>query len=518
VTLVTQFRCNPVVIGLHYGAVPDRLKQSVSSTDFAKGEGFAFDPSSPRCPPREPKTEMMKVDLSAIRRTHIFADTILVSVGWIGAYWLRYALNDTLDAPINSFDGYFRALPLIVVPWMVSCVVFGIYRSNRMSTLVEEFQMLFRGAALGLLVVASISFFFKELHFGRFVVLACAGFNFILQGVSRIAFHKIEERMRRSGDYDLPVLIAGTGVSAIRLLQKLQDHPEIGYHVVGFVDDSNEDDRKDVANRPVLGHIDDLREIAIAEDVREVFVAMPSLSHTRMLSIVLDCEDLGMTFRVVTNLFEVLTAGTPIDLVDDLPLVRLGRQRAHPLYEVSKRALDVVGASIALLLLGPVMLWCARRIVRESPGPAIFRQERVGRNGKTFPIQKFRTMHVDVERYEVAPKDSSDARITPFGRFLRVTSLDELPQLFNVLKGEMSLVGPRPEMPFIVDTYDEWQLRRLSVKPGITGLWQILGRKDLPMHENLQYDFYYIRNRSLGQDLAIMARTVGAVLSRRGAF
>jgi exopolysaccharide biosynthesis polyprenyl glycosylphosphotransferase len=237
-----------------------------------------------------------------------------------------------------------------------------------------------------------------------------------------------------------------------------------------------------------------------------------------MLSIVLDCEDLGMTFRVVTNLFEVLTAGTPIDLVDDLPLVHLGHQRAHPFHEPIKRVVDVVGASIGLMLLGPAMLWCARRIVRESPGPAIFQQERVGRGGKIFQIQKFRTMYADVERYAVAPKDGSDSRITPFGRFLRITSLDELPQLFNVLKGEMSLVGPRPEMPFIVEAYDEWQRRRLSVKPGITGLWQILGRKDLPMHENLQYDFYYIRNRSLGQDLAIMARTIGAVFSRRGAF
>jgi exopolysaccharide biosynthesis polyprenyl glycosylphosphotransferase len=461
---------------------------------------------------------MTRVDLSAIRRIHILVDTILVSIVWIGANWLRFALNDTLNTQINPFGVYLHALPLIVGPWMFSCWAFGIYRSSRVTTLVEEFQTLFRGAALGLLVVASISFFFRELYFGRFVVVACVGLNLVLQGMSRIAFHKLEDRMRRSGEHDVPVLIAGTGVSAIRLLQKLQDHPEIGYQVVGFVDDSDDEEPKDVANRPVLGHIGDLREIAVAHGVREVFVAMPSLSHTRMLSIVLDCEDLGMTFRVVTNLFEVLTAGTPIDLVDDLPLVRLGRHRAHPFYEPVKRALDVVGASIGLVLLSPVMLWCARRIVRESPGPAIFRQERVGRDGKIFQIQKFRTMHSDVERYAVAPMDGSDARITPFGRFLRITSLDELPQLFNVLKGEMSLVGPRPEMPFIVESYDEWQRRRLSVKPGITGLWQILGRKDLPMHENLQYDFYYIRNRSLAQDLSIMVRTVGAVVSRRGAF
>jgi exopolysaccharide biosynthesis polyprenyl glycosylphosphotransferase len=461
---------------------------------------------------------MKTVDLRAIRRLHIFTDAILVSLGWLSAYALRFALNDVIGAPINPFHVYVRALPLIVIPWMLTCWIFGIYRSIRMTTLVEEFQTLFRGVGLGLLVVATTGFFFREFYFGRFVVVACVGLNLILQGISRVVFHHIEDRMRRSGDHDVSVLIAGTGVTAIRLLQKLQDHPEIGYQVVGFVDDSDDAERKDVANRPVLGHIDDLREIALAEGVSQVFIAMPSLGHTRMLSMVLDCEDLGLTFRVVTDLFEVLTAGTPIDLVDDLPLVRLGRQRVHRLYEPTKRLIDIVGASLGLILLSPVMWWCARRIVRESPGPALFRQLRVGKNGETFQIYKFRTMYWDVEKYAVAPHEANDSRITPFGRWLRATSLDELPQLFDVLIGRMSLVGPRPEMPFIADTYDAWQRRRLAVKPGITGLWQILGRKDLPMHENLQYDFYYIRNRSLAHDLSIMIRTVSAVLSRRGAF
>jgi lipopolysaccharide/colanic/teichoic acid biosynthesis glycosyltransferase len=164
------------------------------------------------------------------------------------------------------------------------------------------------------------------------------------------------------------------------------------------------------------------------------------------------------------------------------------------------------------------MWWCARRIRRESPGPALFRQRRIGRDGVVFEIHKFRTMHADVDPYRVAPREGADTRITEFGRWLRSTSIDELPQLLDVLKGDMSLVGPRPEMPFIVEDYDEWQKRRLSVKPGLTGLWQILGRKDLPMHQNLQYDFYYIRNRSLAHDLSILIRTIGVVLLRRGAF
>jgi lipopolysaccharide/colanic/teichoic acid biosynthesis glycosyltransferase len=236
-----------------------------------------------------------------------------------------------------------------------------------------------------------------------------------------------------------------------------------------------------------------------------------------MLSLVLACEDLGVTFRVATNLFEVLTAGTQLDLIDDLPLVRLGLERVHPLYEPCKRVFDLVGASVCLVLVAPLLAWVSLRLWRSGVSPW-FVHERIGRDGRPFRMVKLRTLRADVGAYEEAPRAGDDPRITDYGRWLRATSIDELPQLWNVLRGEMSIVGPRPEMPFVVERYDEWQRRRLTVKPGITGLWQILGRKDLPMHENLQYDFYYIRNRSLALDASILLRTVGAVWSRRGAF
>jgi exopolysaccharide biosynthesis polyprenyl glycosylphosphotransferase len=461
---------------------------------------------------------MQLVDLRAVRRLHIFTDAVLVSIGWLSAYVLRHALNDVLGYPINSFYWYLRALPLVVLPWIASCWVFGIYGGGRLSTTTHQIQSLLRGVALGLLVVSSISFFVKELQFGRVVVLACAGINLVLQGVSRIVFHRLQERLRLSGAHDVSALIVGTGITAIRLLQKLQDHPETGYEVAGFLDESWEEGCKDVANRPVLGGIEQLREVAIAQDVGEVFIADPSLGHTRMLSLVLDCEDLGITFRVVTNLFEVLTAGTPIDLIDDLPVVRLGREQVPATYVPLKRIVDVAGALVGLALTAPLLLWCALRTVQTSPGRPFIAQERIGHRGRRFRMYKFRTMWNDVALYAPAPIGDCDPRVTAYGRWLRGTSIDELPQFINVLKGEMSLVGPRPEMPFIAETYDDWQRRRLSVKPGITGLWQILGRKDLPMHENLQYDFYYIRNRSLSLDASILLRTIGTVLSRKGAF
>ena len=207
---------------------------------------------------------MQLVDLRSVRRLHVFTDAVLVSIGWLSAYAFRHALNDVLGYPINSFYWYLRALPLVVLPWIASCWVFGIYGRARISTSTHQIQSLLRGVALGLLVVSSISFFFKELQFARVVVLACAGFNLVLQGASRFVFHRIQERLRRSGAHDVSALVVGTGITAIRLLQKLQDHPETGYEVVGFLDDSWEEGCKDVANRPVLGRIDQIREVALA--------------------------------------------------------------------------------------------------------------------------------------------------------------------------------------------------------------------------------------------------------------
>ena len=457
--------------------------------------------------------------LRTLRALHIGTDAALVSLAWLAAYGLRAALAGPLGRPINSVDWYLTALPLVVLPWIASCWAFGIYKTSRGDTAVDGLQRLLRGVALGLLVLASTAFFVKELDVGRSVVLAAAGLNLLAQGASRVCFHRLERRLRREGAGEQRVLVAGTGVTAIRLLQKLQDHPDEGYSVVGLLHALPEGEvpPEKLAGLPVLGRIDAVREVALQHAVEEVFVAEPALGHGRMLELVLACEDLGLTFRVVTNLFEVLTAGTPVELIDDLPLVRLGRQRVHPLYDASKRVLDVVGASLGLLLAAPLLAWVCFRLWR-SGEPPLFVHERVGQGGVPFRMVKLRTMAPDTGRYEVAPRAGDDPRITPYGAWLRASSIDELPQLWNVLRGEMSLVGPRPEMPFIVDDYDAWQRRRLTVKPGITGLWQILGRKDLPMHDNLQYDFYYIRNRSLALDLSILLRTVGAVWSRRGAF
>ena len=193
--------------------------------------------------------------------------------------------------------------------------------------------------------------------------------------------------------------------------------------------------------------------------------------------------------------------------VDGVMLAHKATRSRRRLYETAKRALDVAASTILLLLLAPVMAAAVVAVKLTSKGPAIFKQQRVGRDGVLFYMYKFRSMYQDSDRYAYSPKSGCDPRITPVGRFLRHTCIDELPQLLNVMQGEMSLVGPRPEMPFIVEQYEEIHWRRLAVKPGITGLWQLSADRSSPIHQNISYDLYYVRNRNLMMDVAILLHT-----------
>ncbi len=476
---------------------------------------------APDCKPERPSSDnstMVKPGRERVRQAHIAFDVVVVAIAWLAAWATRSGLDPLMARPINEVSPYLMTLPLIVFGWIASCWTFGIYDSTRIESATDQIRRFIRGTMLGFAVVATIAFFGRELEIGRAVVILTACYCFVFQGLSRLGFRRLEHRWRSAGHFDIPVLILGAGVTGVRLVQKLEDHPEIGFRMVGFLDnDSSLHDTK-VCSYPVFGGFDQICEVVTAHEVAEVFLAAPSMGRGEMLSRVLDCEDLNVGVWAVTNSFEVLTNETRAELVGDLPVVRLGSQRPGALYAVTKRALDIGCASVGLIALAPFFAWWVWRIRRESPGPALFIQDRVGRDGRLFRLWKFRTMRSDTEAYAKSPSRPDDPRTTPYGAWLRKTSIDELPQLWNVFKGEMSLVGPRPEMPFMVDRYEAWQRRRLSAKPGITGLWQILGRKDLPMHENLQYDFYYIRNRSLGLDLSLLLRTVGVVLARRGAY
>jgi exopolysaccharide biosynthesis polyprenyl glycosylphosphotransferase len=276
--------------------------------------------------------------------------------------------------------------------------------------------------------------------------------------------------------------------------------------------------KKSVGDVPILGVLDNLPRLVRDYQVEEVFLAIPSLPRDRQMDIIVRCDDTGVDFRIVSDIFGVITDQVKIDEIDDVPVIMLKDGRLSPTLAFIKRVMDIIIAS--LLILPTLIVWPIIVILirLDSRGAAIFKQERYGKDGRIFMMYKFRTMFVETPKFQEAPENPDDPRITRVGRFLRKYSLDEIPQLLNVFRGEMSMVGPRPEMPFIVEKYEEWQRRRLCVKPGITGLWQIVGRKKLPLYRNLEYDFYYIRNQSLMMDLIILWKTIPAVLFGKGAF
>jgi exopolysaccharide biosynthesis polyprenyl glycosylphosphotransferase len=279
----------------------------------------------------------------------------------------------------------------------------------------------------------------------------------------------------------------------------------------------------------VLGTTGRATEIVQDQQVEEVIFALPLRAHQSLEKLVKALQTMPVRVRVVPDFFDLAFFRATIEDYAGIPLIGLRDGAIDSTDRVIKRMFDLVLGTLTLIAVAPIMAITAIAIRLDSPGPALFRQQRVGENGKLFTIYKFRSMYVNAEarqaevlrrngNRQVIYKQPDDPRVTAVGRFIRRTSIDELPQLFNVLKGEMSLVGPRPELPWLVEKYENWQRKRFAVPPGITGWWQINGRSDRPMHLNTDDDLYYIQNYSPLLDLVILWRTIGAVLKGKGAY
>ncbi|MBN1572465.1 MAG: sugar transferase [Deltaproteobacteria bacterium] len=448
----------------------------------------------------------------------VLMDAAFLTISWFSAYWLRYYLAFYFPKTINAFSVYLYSTPIMVTGWVVTCAFFGLYRRTSKLSVITEFNLLVKASLLGLLVSMSLSFLFKNLDFGRSVVIFMFGFSLLFLSISRVIIRFVEERMWERGIGIVRTLVVGAGESGIRAVQKLQDSREVGYRVVGFVDKDEKKWGKKVSGIPVLGGEDDIMDIVVEHDIDDVFFALPNINHHKILDIISSCTKGGVYFHIVTDIFDVISDGTVIDMLGDFPVVDLKGEGPTWGYSIIKRAMDIFISIFGIVFTTPIWLIIMALIKIDSKGPILFKQRRVGLNGREFNIMKFRTMQTEAATYARSPKSAVDDRITRIGKFLRKFSLDELPQLINVIAGDMSIVGPRPEMPFIVEKYKEWEKKRLVVKPGLTGLWQVIGRKDLPLEENIQYDFFYIKNRSLVMDLSIIMRTFPALLSRRGAY
>jgi exopolysaccharide biosynthesis polyprenyl glycosylphosphotransferase len=267
----------------------------------------------------------------------------------------------------------------------------------------------------------------------------------------------------------------------------------------------------------VLGTTADVVEVVQAQEIDDVIVALPARAHETTARLVLDLLPFPVQVRIVPERFEMISARSRVEDFWGVPLIGIRDPVITGFDRVTKRAFDLIIGGAAFLLLLPLMAALAVAVRLDSPGSAFYGPWRVGENGRLFRMWKFRTMVVGADR-QPRHKEKRDPRTTRFGRLLRRWSLDELPNLWNVLIGEMSLVGPRPEQPWIVERYEPWQRKRLAAPPGMTGWWQVNGRSDLPLHENVEYDIYYVQNYSPLLDLIILFKTIPAVLRGRGAY
>lgn len=430
--------------------------------------------------------------------------------------------------PLDPSDAILPAVLIYVIVgllWHVLFAVTGVYELRIIPRFSKQLGRFTSSYLLAVLMLAGFLYFaFREVS-RMLVIYFCVADYCVLLLTRHLLILYVQHKV--NGISNIPVLIAGASESGIHLATTLQRDSASGMKVVGFVD-SHVPQHLNLPG-PIVGTLEDLPEIVSERQIGILFVALPETRGEEVEELVHRVESLPVRVYVVPELPKAGMVNTEVEILGELVLVGIREPMIRGHRRVIKRILDVVVCSVGLLLTWPlfIVIWIAIRL--DSPGPAIFVAQRVGENGRIFNMLKFRTMYVNQaivqappsskeELCEIVHKVVDDPRVTRVGRFLRKTSLDELPQLLNVLRGEMSLVGPRPEQPFLTQCYDHWQWQRLSVPPGVTGWWQVSGRSDLPMHLNTQYDMYYVRNYSVLLDLKILFKTIGAVLKGKGAY
>jgi exopolysaccharide biosynthesis polyprenyl glycosylphosphotransferase len=449
----------------------------------------------------------------------VAADFAVASLAPLLAYTVYHSLRlgrQVLYLPFQVLAVAFAFAALIVLLLDRD----GAYRPGSSLLRVRETERVLRSSVLAFLLAIPVAYFWDE-GISRWVIALTSVFAPALLIAEKQLVYSMIRGLHERGYHIQRVVILGAGNTGRRVFSALARSPKLGLRPVAIVDEDPATIGKTVFDYS-YDHRNSLTVISgpltrqVLEEFRAdvVIVGVPTLSRDKFQLIFNEATAAGCGLYFVPNHQAPTDMGIDYADVDGLMLASVGNSPDGAVFEVFKRAFDLVCASALLVMLSPVMLAMAVAIKLDSGGPALFRQTRVGKNGRLFNFFKFRTMYTDAPAYALSPIQKGDARITRIGRHLRRTSLDELPQLLNVIRGEMSLVGPRPEMPFIVEKYGWRERQRLLVKPGITGLWQLSADRAFLIHDNLQYDLYYIRNRNFFMDVAVLLHT--AVFAMRG--
>jgi Undecaprenyl-phosphate glucose phosphotransferase len=452
-------------------------------------------------------------------------DLLFISLSWLLAYLIRFQSNlFQVQKDIPSFSSYFYFLPIVLVVWGIVFKIFNLYRPRRISTFFSELFDITKACSFAALLITSFGFFLRQFDFSRLVFVLFLGLSIVLMTLSRWIFREILRFFRRRG-YNLRyALIVGAGTLGQQFAAKLHNHPELGISIIGFLSRQFLKVGKEIHQIKVLGTYDDLPLVLSSQKVDYVFVAIPReefLAQEKALGYLQ--TQTATNVHLIPDLYQYVTIRGHAEIFDGFPLLTL---QATPLYgwnQFLKRFTDIVFSLLILIMASPLMITIPFMIKMTSKGPVFFRQKRIGFDGNIFEILKFRSMGVDAEK-ETGPvwANEFDLRPTLIGEFLRKTSLDELPQFFNVLTGDMSIVGPRPERPEFVEKFrtdiPKYMVRH-KIKAGITGLAQIKGwRGNTSIEERVKCDLEYIEKWSLWLDLKIMLLTTWKGFINKNAY
>jgi exopolysaccharide biosynthesis polyprenyl glycosylphosphotransferase len=463
---------------------------------------------------------------AAVRRSLIVADILGLSLAFalaLSVYGSRSSATNAL-VPAAEFGLFMATVPA----WLVLAKLIGLYDQDEKHTghsTVDDVLPIVTLVTFGswLLYAGSSLTGFATPYSRKLVLFWFLAILFVI--AARIA---ARAHCRRRRDYLQNMLVVGAGQTEQLLARKLEDHPEYGVRLVGFVDEQAAGGNQSAR---VLGRLEDLPDIVAEHEIERVLIAYPSATRQQTADVARKLRDLDVQLDLVPRFVDLVTPSATIYTIEGLPLISLSPIRIDPVTRGLKRAIDILGALVGLFLLAPAFAWIALRIKRDSRGPVFYRHQRAGLHGQPFDLIKFRTMRSDSvslaelltdpqvrAEFERSHKIADDPRVTKFGRFLRRLSLDELPQLVNVLRGEMSLVGPRPVTTEELRRYGDEIPMLLAFRPGITGYWQINGRSRTDYEDRVRLDIAYVRGWSLKLDFLILAKTAWVLVTGHGAY
>ena len=457
---------------------------------------------------------MIKSNQKHFNRLHVVMDAIIIVVAYMAAWAIRFVSPFNNDE-VGRIDlkTYLMALIFVVPAYLILYAVFSLYTPKRMHGQRYEMFNVIKANTIGLLMFILVLYLTRQIHFSRIMLVIFYGLNITFEFMARVGLRMLLRNIRKRGFNQKHIVLVGYSRAAEGYIDRIKQFPQWGYNIVGILDDHVDIDTK-YRGEKVVGRVNEIESIISENDLDEIVITLGLEDYAKLERVVTTCEKLGVHTKFIPDYNNIIPTKPYIEDVQGIPVINIRRVPLSSMFnKFLKRFMDIIIGSLALLIFSPIMLIVAILVKTTSKGPVIYKQERVGLHNKNFNMYKFRSMKETTDGSDKSKwTTSDDPRVTKVGKFLRKTSIDELPQLINVLKGDMSLVGPRPERPFYVDKFKEEIPRYMikhQVRPGITGWAQVNGyRGDTSINKRIECDLYYIENWTLFFDFKILVYTV----------